>query len=154
MEKYIEQKNNIIELRSRIDEIESVMMRMEDRKINITPKHYFANGLYAREIFIPKGTTLTGKIHKFEHINIISKGDIEVMTENGIERIVAPATIISKPGTKRIGYAHEDTVWTTFHATDETDENKIEDALVVCSYEEYLEFEKEQKLLEDKICHS
>jgi len=130
------------DLRSKIDQLESVMFEMKEHQIHIEPKHYFSHGLYAREIFIPKGTTLTGKIHKFGHINMISKGDISVLTESGIERIVAPATIISSPGTKRVGFAHEDTIWTTFHATEETDVDKIEDALVVCTHDQFLEFEK------------
>jgi|ERR1035437_2089492 hypothetical protein len=130
------------DLRNKIDQLENVMNEMKELQINIEPKHYFAKGLYAREITIPKGTTLTGKIHKFSHINIISKGEISVLTENGVERIIAPATIVSNPGTKRVGYAHEETVWTTFHATDETDENKIEDALVVCSHDQLDQLEK------------
>jgi hypothetical protein len=123
-----------LELRDKIEQLEGVMLQMKEEQIEIEPKHYFAEGLYAREITIPKGTTLTGKIHKFEHLNIISKGDISVMTEAGIKRIQAPATIISQPGTKRVGYAHEDTVWTTIHATTERDLVKLEDILVTNSY--------------------
>ncbi len=136
---------SVVELREKIDRLESVMFHMKDHHIQIEPVHYFADGFYAREITIPKGTTLTGKIHKFEHINVISKGAISVMTEDGIKLITAPCTIISKPGTKRVGFVHEETVWTTFHKTNETDVEKIEDALVCCTREEYLEFE--QKLL-------
>jgi hypothetical protein len=122
-------------MRSKVVALEDEM-RKKDQLV-ITPVHHFAQGLYAREITIPKGTLLTGKIHLFEHLNIISKGDISVMTEDGIKRIVAPATIISKPGIKRVGYAHEETVWTTIHACTETDVEKIEEALVVETYEEF-----------------
>ena len=65
------------------------MFEMTDKQIKIEPVHYFAHGLYAREIFIAKGTCLTGKIHLYGHINIISKGDISVMTDEGIKRITA-----------------------------------------------------------------
>ena len=119
------------DLRSKIEDLESVMLKMEERRIHIEPKHYFCDGFYAREILIPKGTTLTGKIHKFEHINIVSKGVIDVLTEGGIERIEAPCTIISQPGIKRVGYAHEDTIWTTFHKTEETNPETIEDFICV-----------------------
>lgn len=122
------------ELRRKIIALEAVMKDMD--QVHIEPVHYISNGLYAREIFIPAGVTLTGKIHKTEHINIISKGDISVMTEDGIKRLVAPCTIISKPGMKRVGYAHEDTVWTTIHATELTDIPEIEAALVCDTYEE------------------
>lgn len=104
-------------------------------QVEIQPVHYFAKGLYAREIYIPKGTLLIGKIHKSEHLNIISKGDISVVTEFGTKRIVAPFTMVSQPGTKRVGYANEDTVWTTIHATEETDMEKIERELIAENYE-------------------
>src|SRR6266850_4178476 len=123
-------------LRSKILELEERMRERPDQ-IHIEPVHYIAQGLYAREITIPKGTLLTGKIHLFEHINIISKGDISVLTEAGVKRIKAPATIISKPGIKRVGYAHEETVWTTIHACSETDPEKAEKLLVVDTFEEF-----------------
>ena len=113
------------------------LMRESPEQIVIEPVHYFARGLYAREITIPKGTLLTGKIHLFEHINIISKGEISVLTEHGVKRIVAPATLISKPGIKRIGYAHEETVWTTIHACNAIDAAKAEKLLVVDTFEEF-----------------
>lgn len=123
-------------VRGKIDRLES-MMKQSEGQVELGPVHYFAKGLYAREIRIPKGTLLTGKIHKHEHLNIISQGEISVLTENGPQRIKAPCTIISQPGTKRVGYAHEDTVWTTIHATDETEVEKIDNALVVDTYEQY-----------------
>lgn len=109
--------------------------RLEDElkklpPIDIPPVHYFAKGLYAREISIPKGTILTGKVHKTEHLNIISKGDITVWTETGMRRIQAPFTMISLPGTKRVGYTHEDTIWTTIHGTNEQDLEKLETELI------------------------
>jgi hypothetical protein len=123
-------------LREKILQLED-KMREQPGQILIEPVHYFAEGLYAREITIPKGTLLTGKIHLFEHINIISKGDISVLTENGVKRIKAPATLISRPGIKRVGYAHEETVWTTIHACNEKDAEKAEKLLVVDTFEEF-----------------
>lgn len=101
--------------REDINRLESYMLRMP--QLEIQPTHYFAKGLYAREIFIPAGTCLTGKVHKCEHLNIISKGKIQVWTENGMMEISAPFTMVSQPGTKRVGLATEDTVWTTIHST-------------------------------------
>lgn len=103
-----------------------------------TTTHYFADDLYARELFIPKGTLLTGKIHRTTHLNIISKGEISVMTEEGVKRLKAPCTIVSKPGMKRVGYAHEDTVWTTIHGTEETDLEVLEQKLISPSYDDLL----------------
>lgn len=130
-------------MRSKVLALEDAMRREPDQ-IHIEPVHYIAHGLYAREITIPKGVVLTGKIHLFEHINIISKGDISVLTENGVKRIKAPATIISQPGIKRVGYAHEETVWTTIHACNVKDGDEAEELLVVDTFEEF----------EAKACHS
>lgn len=92
--------------------------------------HHFAAGLYARELRIPKGTVLTGKIHRLENFNVVSKGDISVLTQEGIRRVCAGTHMVSPPGTKRVGYAHEDTVWTTFHVTDEKDVEVIESIFI------------------------
>jgi hypothetical protein len=123
-------------LRAKIERLEGMMKQVDD-VVDIKPVHHFAKGLYAREIFIPKGTLLTGLIHREEHLNIVSKGEISVLTEQGPQRIKAPCTIVSKPGTKRVGYAHEDTVWITVHATTETEVEKIDESLVVDTYEQY-----------------
>ena len=104
--------------REQIERLEAAMMTMPQLEIQTT--HYFANGLYAREVLIPAGCLLTGKIHKSEHLNIVSAGRIVVWTEDGMAEISAPYTMVSRPGTKRVGMALEDTVWTTIHATEIT----------------------------------
>src|ERR1035437_3101590 len=121
-----------------VNALEVEMFKMP--QLNLSVKHYFSNGVYARELFIPAGTLLTGKIHKFEHLNIMSQGDMSVLTEDGVKRVRAPFTVVSPAGTKRIALAHSDTVWTTIHATNETDLNKIESLLVADSEADYSKF--------------
>jgi len=99
-------------------------------------RHFFSEGVYAREIFIPKGTLVIGKIHKTSHVNIISKGKVTVKTQFLTADYEAPYTFISPIGTQRVVYAHEDTIWTTIHATEETDPGKIEDDIIAKSYDE------------------
>ena len=115
-------------------------------------KHHFAPGQYAREILLPKGSLVIGKIHKHAHINVVSKGRVSVMTEYGRMDIEAPCTFVSQVGTKRAVYAHEDTIWTTVHVTDETDLLKIEDEIIAKTYDEVpsLEFVQEALKLEAK----
>lgn len=118
-------------------------------------KHSFAPGVYVREIFIPKGTMLTGKIHRHSHPNILLKGEVIVATEfGGREHLKAPLSMISKAGTKRAVFALEDTVWITIHATHETDLEKIEDYVIAPSYEAYEEEQKQIVMagLEEKNC--
>jgi hypothetical protein len=121
--------NALVELptipsREQIEALEAELKKLE--QVEVRTRHYFAHGLYAREILIPKGMLLTGRVHKHEHLNIVSQGDITVWTEEGMKRVQAPFTIVSKPGCKRVGLAHEDTVWTTIHSCVETDLEKIE----------------------------
>lgn len=92
--------------------------------------HHFSPGIYAREMFIPRGTVLTGKIHLTDHLCLITQGDISVLTESGVKRLKAGAVVHTKAGMKRAGYAHEDTRWVTVHATDETDVDLLEATLV------------------------
>jgi hypothetical protein len=62
--------------------------------------HRQTPGLYSREIHIPAGTLLTSAVHK------------------------------TLPGTRRVLHAETDTIWITFHATEETDIAKICESLV------------------------
>jgi quercetin dioxygenase-like cupin family protein len=110
-------------------------------------QHHFAPGAYGRTLFFPKGTVIVGKIHKHAHLNILSQGEVVVLTESGgMERLKGPLTMVSPPGTKRAVYALEDTTWTTVHLTDETDLAKIEDHVIAPTYEDYEMFQ--QKALE------
>ena len=79
-------------------------------------KHSFAKGVYVREIRIPKGYFVVGKLHKDTYLNCILSGDMSVLTEEGVKRIKGPCWNIAPEGTKRFGYSHEDTVWVTAHA--------------------------------------
>ena len=102
-------------------------------------KHHYANGLYAREIFIPAGSVVVGKIHKFEHLNLISRGKVYVVTEFGNEIYGAtetPVTFKSPAGTKRALVAETDVIWTTFHITDKTDVDEILKEIIAEDYSE------------------
>lgn len=101
-------------------------------QVEIHTAHHFADGLYAREIHIPAGTVLTGKVHLEEHLNIVSKGRIIVWTEDGMREVAAGTTIVSRPGCKRVGLALEDTVWVTIHPNqiNESDLEKLEARLI------------------------
>ena len=128
--------------KDKIARLEQHMLEMEQTPIET--KHRFSEGVYAREITIPKGCLLTGKVHKTVHLNIISKGDITVWTEDGMKRVQAPYTMVSRPGTKRVGFAHEETVWTTIHGTHETDLEALERDLIE---PEMIEYQGEMKWL-------
>lgn len=112
--------------REQIERAERIMAASESRIYDIPVVNHFLPGMYAREMRIPAGVMLTGKIHRHAHMNVLSEGEITVWTEEGMKRLKAPYRFESKPGTKRIGLAHTDVVWTTFHFTWETDLDRIE----------------------------
>jgi len=116
-------------------------------QIALEPKHYFAKGLYARELFMPKGSAVTGKIHVQEHLVVILYGDVTVTTDEGTERLVGPCTFVGKPGSKRALFMHEDTLWTAIHSTDETTVEACEATLATNDYQEYLKIAGGQKCL-------
>lgn len=92
-------------------------------------KHTFLDGMYMREMFIPKGALVLGKVHKQACMNVVSKGDISILTEAGSARVTAGHSAPSPAGTQKVGYAHEDTVFVNVFRTDETDLSVIEDVL-------------------------
>lgn len=94
---------------------------------------------YARQMFIPKGTLIIGKIHRHQHLNFILKGKVSVATEFGKKYFEAPCTFISEVGLKRAVYAEEDTIWTTVHLTQfhgEENLDKIEEEVIAPTYQE------------------
>lgn len=94
-------------------------------------KHYFAPGVYIREIFMPAGSIVIGKIHKTEHFNIIQQGKLKILHDDYTNTVLtAPHTFVSKPGIQKVLYILEDTVWSTVHLTEERDLERLEAALI------------------------
>ncbi len=135
----------LLTVREKVNIFENEMRKQ--RQIDLEVKHHFSYGIYARELFIPKGVMLTGKIHKYEQLNILVKGDISVLIDDKIVRIKAPFTIVSKAGTKRIAIAHDNCIWITIHGTHETNLDKIEEYFIAQNEKEYLEFCGQMKLI-------
>lgn len=95
------------------------------------PSHFHAPGMYGRELVIRKDELIVGKIHRYGHLNIISKGVIAVYSEFGIAIYSAPITFVSDAGTQRVVYAIEDTVWTTCHLADTENIDEIEKDILI-----------------------
>ena len=125
--------------------IEQELLQMPQVELPI--EHYQIDGVYARSMFIPAGTILTGKIHNFESIAILAKGRIRIT--NGTESYIISEghIMVDKPGVKRLGYAETDVIFITVHRTDNTEIEAIEKELVSATFEEY----KQQLLLGDLL---
>lgn len=107
-----------------------------ERHLECPVTHHFAPGMYGREIFIPAGSCVVGKIHKHAHLNNISLGYVKVITDTEEFEAMAPYSFVSTPGTKRVVLAITDTIWTTYHPnpTDTQDLAVIEAAVIAESY--------------------
>lgn len=114
-----------LDAQKRIDLIQSALLTCPQAATELV--HRFTPGIYIRELRVPAGALVVTKIHRTEHPFVISKGRVSVWTEeDGLVTLQAPHCGVTKPGTRRVAYAHEDLVWTTFHATTEIDLEKIE----------------------------
>lgn len=106
----------------RLDELELGSLEFGEL-IDLPVKHTFAPGLYIREIFMPKGTLLTSKIHNTEHPFCILSGKCRVFTVDGdIQELEAGHAGITQPGTRRALYIEEDCTWLTYHVLSEEEE--------------------------------
>lgn len=136
MARKIALREAILKFEGKLSQVEGAVFGDSD----LAPlKHTFADGIYVREILLPKGTTATGKIHKHCHPGFLMSGEVSVVTEDGgIERLKAPLAMISPAGTKRIVYAHEDSVWVTVHHNPDNlrDLKQLEDLIIAKGYDE------------------
>lgn len=143
-------RKDIMKFEERFRKIPGVLYGHDNDEYNLPLKHTFVPGSYVREIFMPKGVLLTSKIHKVEHPYFVMKGRCAVLTETGIQVIKAPYHGITQPGTKRLIYMYEDTVWITVHSTEEKDLEKIEQQIIAktfndlaLTHDDFLKIEKE-----------
>lgn len=141
-----------VSFRENINKVENAMLELiadgatQNTLISCTVKHFFTpqdekfkSFTYAREMTIPEDTIIIGKIHRHQHLNIISQGSVKVITEQGLKHFVGPCTFVSEIGTKRAVYAEKDTIWTTIHTVSygsEKDLDKIEAEVIAPSYED------------------
>lgn len=138
-------------MREKIASLAADLMACTELQVELPVRHIFAKGMYIREMFIPKGSIVVGKIHKQECINICSQGDIFITTESGQMRVIAPYTVVTPPGIQRVGYAYQDTVWANIFLTDETDIEKLEQELVLNDAEAVAFLDPEGKFFKGRL---
>ena len=117
-----------------LDALEVAMVQRPEMLVDLPLEHAFTPGLYSRTIFMPAGTLLTSRLHLTEHQYVVLAGSVSVWIEGqGWQRLHAGHRGITKPGTRRLLYIHEDCTWMTFHPMGEmglnfdglTDDEKV-----------------------------
>ena len=110
-------------------------------------KHTFADGIYVRQMSMKKGSVVVGAIHKHLHVWFLLTGHISVATEKDVEDYVAPCYVVAKPGTKRVIYANEQSIFVNIHKnpTNTQDIQQLEKDIVAKDFKEYEEYINQNK---------
>jgi hypothetical protein len=109
---------------SNVDEAEKAMLQLP--QVDCPVVHHFGPNLCIREVFMPKGTMAVGHKQKFKHMNILLKGKVMMLNEDGNTRILEAPFIFEGEAGRKIGYVLEDMVWQNIYSTDLQDSNDVE----------------------------
>jgi len=112
-------------------------------------EHTFADGLYIRKTYVPKGCIFLTFIHKKSHPAVMV-GDHTLIEPTGNRRIKGVHNFITSAGTQRVCYAHEDSYCITVHLNPDNkqDIDRIEDRIYAMHYSELLD-NKDRELNEE-----
>lgn len=102
---------------------------IDERQETLT--HHFAHGVYARQMDVTANTLVVSKMHRHQTINIFLRGNVTLVSEEGLIELTAPCVLISPEGTQRIGLFTSDSSWLTIHPTDTQDLDEIERQVIV-----------------------
>ncbi len=150
--------NSLVE-RSKILEFEKLLIENTDGENIISDKgevvhceqfplkHSFADQVYVRQMDMKKDTLVVGAIHNHLHVWFLLTGSLTVVTETSQEDYLAPCYVISKPGVKRVIYAHEDSIFVNIHKNPDNtqDIDKLEARIVSKNYKEYEKYTNQKK---------
>lgn len=130
---------SILQLRDNLNSLEAKIKACPETIKHLDVMHHFTNGIYARTALMKAGDLIVGKIHKKEHLVVVSAGKAKVVSEEfGSKDIVAPQIFKSPPGVKRALFIIEDMVWTTVHENPSNTEDLsvLEAELIAKDYDE------------------
>lgn len=131
-------------LRQKVEHLEAAMLGLPQVHCPVT--HFTAPGQIARRMEIPAGTVITGAVHKVEHLIVVAKGRLRIVTEDGTRDVSAGDVLTCKPGMKNAVTALEDSTWVNVFATDETDPEKLVELVTESKAEDLLGHPKNKQL--------
>ena len=114
---------------------------------NFPLKHTFADGVYVRQMDMKAESLVVGAIHNHLHVWFLLTGHLAVSTEDAIEEFVAPCYVVASPGSKRVIYAMEDSIFVNIHKNPKNikDIEKLEKEIISLTFEEYEEYINKNK---------
>ena len=88
-------------------------------------EHHFGGGVYAKGVYMPKGSILVQHKHLHDHLSILANGKI-ILDINGEHReLVGPCVITVKAGIHHGVKAETDATWYCIHAADAPEEEAL-----------------------------
>ena len=144
-------KNIILSKREEIQKLQELLISEADgvniegdgktilHSDNFPLKHTFADGIYIRQMDMKTGSAVIGAIHNHLHAWFLLAGRLVVATEDLIEEYVSPCYVLATPGSKRVIYAVEDSIFINIHKNPNNikDINKLELEIVSKTFKDY-----------------
>lgn len=102
-------------------------------------KHQFADQLYIRQMDLKKGHVIVGAIHNHLHVWFLLTGKVIINNNGEIIEYIAPCYTLSKPGSKRVILALEDSIFVNVHKnpSNTKDIKELEKEIVSMTTEEF-----------------
>jgi len=106
---------------------------------DIPIKHLFADQVYIRQMNMKQDQVVVGAIHNHLHVWFLMEGRVIINNNGDIVEHIAPCYTVSEPGSKRIIYAIEDSVFVNVHKNPSNTKNikDLEKDIVSFNIEEY-----------------
>ena len=110
-------------------------------------KHTFADGVYIRQMDMKSDSMVVGAIHNHLHVWFLLTGHLAVITEDTTEEFISPCYVLATPGSKRVIYALEDSIFVNIHKNPNNikDIKKLEDEIVSLTFEDYEKYINKNK---------
>jgi hypothetical protein len=132
---------------SMLDKPEQTLLQLPQVECSVV--HHFGPGVCIREVFMPAGTLAIGHKQKFDHLNIMLRGEVIIVTDDGSTQVLTAPMIFTGKAGRKIGYVLEDMVWQNIYATELTDPDAVE-AYFVEKSEDWLQ-DQQSKLAVEKL---
>ena len=130
---------SVLEKRDVILKLEDAIKSLPNCKDDGTDMtdHDFLEGVYLRTCTIPQGMVVTGKIHKYPCLNVITMGRCLVFSEemDAPKEYKAGDVFPSGAGIKKAVYAIEETKFMNTFSMEEVAVEEIDDLLTLPSYD-------------------
>ena len=152
-------KDIILSAREEIQALQDLLISNEDgeniegngkhivHSTNFPLKHTFADGIYVRQMDMTAGSAVIGAIHNHLHVWFLLTGKLAVATENSVEEFISPCYVLAEPGSKRVIYAIEDSIFVNVHKNPNNikDIDKLEKEIVSLTFEKYEQYINKNK---------